>query len=185
MKRTERDIIRAFNRLLARMDMEKITTQMIADEAEVGRATFYRYFRDKYDVLNRNYKDLLDSCVLRCGNYRDLFFLLFTYAREEWSDFHRAFSTTGVNSFENYISRHSRVIVEQITRENRGGRGLTPEEQLQIDVFCEGVSAMYKKWTLGQYELSAEAAADALYAAAPATLRDYWFVQRPAAGGGR
>ena len=47
MVRTERDIVQAFNRLIARTDIEKITTQMIADEAGVGRATFYRYFKDK------------------------------------------------------------------------------------------------------------------------------------------
>ena len=43
MERTERDIIFAFNRLLSNMPAEKITTQMIADEAMIGRATFYRY----------------------------------------------------------------------------------------------------------------------------------------------
>jgi len=35
---------------------------------------------------------------------------------------------------------------------------------------------MYKKWTLGQYALDADAAADALFAMMPATLRDYWFL---------
>ena len=73
MVRTERDIIYAFNRLLTSVEVEKITTQMIADEAGIGRATFYRYFKDKYDVLNRNYKELLDNCIKRCDNYRDLF----------------------------------------------------------------------------------------------------------------
>ena len=187
MKRTEMDILLALNRLIARMDMDKITTEKIVEEARISRATFYRYFKDKYDVLNRNYKELLDGCLCRCGGYRELFFRLYRHAREEWSDFHRAFSTTGVNSFENYISRYSRSVVEQITSENRSGRGLTAAEELQMDVFCSGISSMYKKWTLGQYALGAAEAADALYALMPATLRDYWFLQtetdRPAAGG--
>ena len=177
MKRTEMDILLALNRLIARMDMEKITTRKIIDEAKISRATFYRYFKDKYDVLNRNYKELLDSCLRECGGYRELFLLLFRHAQKEWSDFHRAFSTTGVNSFENYISSYSRSVVEQITAENRGGQGLTAEEELQMDVFCSGISVMYKKWTLGKYDLSATAAADALYAAMPATLRNYWFLR--------
>lgn len=170
------DILLALNRLIARMDMEKITTEKIVEEAKISRATFYRYFKDKYDVLNRNYKELLDGCLRQCGGYRELFTLLYRHAREEWSDFHRAFSTTGVNSFENYISRYSRSVVEQITSENRDGQGLTSKEQLQLDVFCRGISDMYKKWTLGQYALDADAAADALFAMMPATLRDYWFL---------
>lgn len=176
MKRTEMGILLALNRLIARMDMEKITTEKIVEEAKISRATFYRYFKDKYDVLNRNYKELLDGCLRQCGGYRELFTLLYRHAREEWSDFHRAFSTTGVNSFENYISRYSRSVVEQITSENRDGQGLTSKEQLQLDVFCRGISDMYKKWTLGQYALDADAAADALFAMMPATLRDYWFL---------
>ncbi len=46
-----------------------------------------------------------------------------------------------------------------------------------MDVFCSGISSMYKKWTLGQYALGAAEAADALYALMPPTLRDYWFLQ--------
>ena len=70
--RTKREIVAAFNRLIARSEMEKITTLRIAEEAEVSKATFYRYFRDKYDVLNYNYQSLLDHSLTQCGNYRDL-----------------------------------------------------------------------------------------------------------------
>ena len=176
MHRTERDIILAFNRLIARTDIEKITTKKIADEAGVGRATFYRYFRDKYDVLNRNYKELLDDCLRRVDNYRDLFVLLYSFAREEWVTFRRAFATTGVNSFENYVFVYSRSVVEQITAQNREGRGLTDEEEMQLDVVCYGISYMYKKWTMGQYPLDPSAAADAHYGIMPESLKHDWFV---------
>ncbi len=174
MLRTEREILLAFNRLITHTEMEKITTQMIADEAGIGRATFYRYYKDKYDVLNRNYKELLDSCAGRCDNYRDLFCQLFCHAREEWSGFHRAFYTTGINSFKAYISAYSRSVVERITALDRGGRGLSAAEAMQLDVFCCGIGAMYEKWTLGQYALEPDAAADALYAIMPETLRLRW-----------
>ena len=72
MERTERDIISAFNRLLSGTGIERITTQMIANEAKVSRATFYRYFRDKYDVLNRNYKDLLECGSLAAAREKGL-----------------------------------------------------------------------------------------------------------------
>ena len=176
MVRTERDIVQAFNRLIARTDIEKITTQMIADEAGVGRATFYRYFKDKYDVLNHNYKKLLDDCLKRCSNYRDLYQQLYCFVREEWSEFHRAFYTTGVNSFENYVYAYSKSVVEQITAQNRNGKGLSPEESMQLDVFCYGISYMYKKWTFGQYALDPDTAADALFAIMPESLKYYWFL---------
>mgnify|MGYP007056268430 FL=1 len=66
--------------------------------------------------------------------------------------------------------------MERITAQNREGGGLTPEETMQLDVVCYGISYMYKKWTLGQYPLEPDAAADALYAIMPESLKHYWFV---------
>ena len=175
-ERTKRDIVAAFNRLIARAEIEKITTQMIAAEAEVSKATFYRYFRDKYDVLNYNYKQLLDEAIGRCDNYRDLFYELYSFARDEWTSFRRAFYTTGVNSLENFVYSYSKSVVEQITAQNRGGASLTPEENMQVDVLCYGISYMYKKWTLGQYPLQPDTAADALYALMPESLKRLWFI---------
>ena len=46
-----------------------ITVADIIAEADVSKATFYRYFHDKYDVMNSNYKELLDGMMpetLRC-----------------------------------------------------------------------------------------------------------------------
>ena len=81
MKRTEMDILLALNRLIARMDMEKITTEKIVEEAKISRATFYRYFKDKYDVLNRNYKELLDGCGLP-GEIREILPLFLHVGRQ-------------------------------------------------------------------------------------------------------
>ena len=53
--RTQEAILNAFNTLIEKNDFDKITIQMIIDEAGVGRTTFYRYFKDKYDVMNYNY----------------------------------------------------------------------------------------------------------------------------------
>ena len=176
-ERTRQAIVSAFNRLIAKAEIEKITTEKIAAEAGVSKATFYRYFKDKYDVLNYNYKALLDRALEQCDNYRDLFFRLYSFARTEWTDFRRAFSTTGVNSLENFVYSYSKSVVEQITAQNRGGAALTPEETLQVDVLCYGISFMYKKWTLGQYPLDAETAVDTLFALMPESLKHLWFVK--------
>lgn len=176
-ERTKQAIVSAFNRLIAKAEIEKITTEKIAAEAGVSKATFYRYFKDKYDVLNYNYQALLDSAVEQCDNYRDLFGLLYSHARDAWTEFHRAFYTTGVNSFESFVYSYSKSVVCEITAQNRGGAMLTQEEELQVDVLCWGISYMYKKWTLGQYDLDPDAAADALYALMPERLKHLWYVQ--------
>lgn len=53
LKRTERNIIDAFIRLLEHKSFEKIIIQDILDEAMITRYTFYAHFKDKYDVAER------------------------------------------------------------------------------------------------------------------------------------
>lgn len=173
---TRKAIIQAFDALIATTPFENISVDDITQAAGVSRATFYRYFKDKYDVMNSNYADLLNRMLRldECTSYRDLYFQLYHAGREELAEIKGAFRTSGVNSFEHYIYQYSKQIVEEITKANRGGKGLTEQENLQLDVFCYGISYMYKNWVLGRYPLSADEAADALFGMMPETLKHYW-----------
>lgn len=174
--RTKMAIVEAFNTLIAEMSFEDITIQAIIDTAEVSKATFYRYFKDKYDVMNYNYKQILDDAVRMSTvrNYRDLYLRLYQLGETKLRAIRGAFRSTGVNSFERYIYDYSRSVVEEVTQLNRGC-GLTQEEDLQLDVFCYGISYMYKKWINAQYDITPSDAADRLYEIMPPTLKDYWF----------
>ena len=48
--RTHQAIVHAFIRLMKKTSFEKMTVQDILDETPVTRATFYRHFKDKYEV---------------------------------------------------------------------------------------------------------------------------------------
>ena len=49
--RTKEIITNAFIDLLKREPFSKITTQMILEASGVSRSTFYRHFKDKYDLM--------------------------------------------------------------------------------------------------------------------------------------
>lgn len=178
LDRTKRDIVNGFNTLIAKRDFDDITAKDIMAEAGVSKATFYRYFKDKYDVMNYNYKSILDEslCAEGVKNYRDLYLQLYNMGTEKLAIISRAFGSSGVNSLERFIYEYSSHIVDEITRQNRSGKGLTNSEVMQLDVFCYGISYMYKKWVNGFYDISAEEAADRLFEMMPVTLRDYWFL---------
>lgn len=174
--RTKNAIIDSFNYLIRTTDFEQITAQKIADVAGISKATFYRYFKDKYEVMNYNYKELLDRLLEspKCSDYRSLYYLLFFLGKRDWQFLHRAFKITGSNSLSDFIYEYSFETVLKITRMNRNGEGLTPTEQLQLDVFCIGISSMYRKWIFDGYALTANEAADALFEMMPESLKYYW-----------
>lgn len=171
MDRTRRDIVLAFNSLISQMELDEITSLMIAETAMVSKSTFYRYFKDKYDVMNYNFKTLLDECVISSNNYHDMFFLIFQTLKKEWKPLRKAFNSTGTNSLENFIYNYSKQIAIEITRQNRDGQEPTHEECFQIDLVCFGISHMYKEWAIGAYNISPKVAADLLYEMIPASLK--------------
>jgi len=179
LNRTMNAILGAFNRLIVEHDFQKISVDMIMKEADVSRSTFYRYFKDKYEVMNANFKNLLDYYVdpNRSRNYRDLCYHLFEYAQENLKMFRRALETTGFNSFSNFIYEYSYATALTITRANRDGCGFSPAEELQVDVFCNGICAVYKNLVCQRYKLDASTAADALYEMMPESLKHYWWPQ--------
>lgn len=178
-ERTKKDILAAYNGLIRKIDMDKLSVEMIANEAGISRATFYRHFKDKYDVMNYNYKLLLDelSDPKNSSSYQDLYEKLYRHGRTKLKFLRKAFNTQGINSLIDYIATYSQEIAEEITRQNRGGNGFTETERLQFDVYTIGIATMYKRWIFDQYNLTSEEAAKALYEMMPESLRDMWWVE--------
>ena len=170
-------IVQAFNRLIVEHDFQKISVDMIIKEAGVSRSTFYRYFKDKYDVMNANYKNILDYYIVpeRSKNYRDLCYHLFDYAQGHLKMLKRALDSTGFNSLGNFIYEYSYQTALKITKLNRDGKGFTPAEELQVDVFCNGICTVYKNIANQKYNIDPSVAADALYEMMPESLKHYWW----------
>jgi len=177
VNRTLTAILNGFNRLITEIDFQKISVEMIMKEAGISRSTFYRYFKDKYEVMNANYKNVLDYYIVpeRSKNYRDLCFHLFEYGKDNLKIFKRALDSTGFNSFSNFIYEYSYETALAITKANRNGSGFTPVEELQVDVFCNGICAVYKNMVCQRYTISPSDAADALYEMMPESLKHYWW----------
>ena len=59
--RTDRAIQSALLSLLGKKSFEKITVQDILDETPVSRATFYKHFHDKYEIVEKIQDEVLNT----------------------------------------------------------------------------------------------------------------------------
>ena len=59
--RTDRAIQSALLSLLGKKPFEKITVQDILDETPVSRATFYKHFHDKYEIVEKIQDEILHT----------------------------------------------------------------------------------------------------------------------------
>ena len=173
-ERTRLTILHAFDRLVERVGFSKITVSMLVKEAGVSRATFYRYFKDKYDVMNYNYKQMVDTAFTpeRVNTLEDLFLIFYQMGRTYWQPLVRMFDSTGINSLSHFIADYSYEASKKIVEEN-WGRELNETEKLKLRVFCGGCSYMYEDWIRGKYDRSPEEAAHALYLTVPEEVQGY------------
>ena len=81
VKRIQVLMMQAFEQLLVEKGFEAISVQDVTDKAEITRATFYKHFVDKYDLLDYTIKGLfkkaiekrtLDACHYTPENLRNL-----------------------------------------------------------------------------------------------------------------
>ena len=60
-QRTRRQLSQALVSLITEKRFDDISVQNVIDRADVGRSTFYNHFRDKEDLLQKDWERFLDS----------------------------------------------------------------------------------------------------------------------------
>lgn len=107
MTETERNklaIAEAMKTLMRSNPIEKITIRQIQEAAGVSRRSFYRYFRDKFDLLEwiYNYEFCRYVEVLPEKSIWDYYPDILKGLRSDPAFYYRAFSFQGQNSFRSF-----------------------------------------------------------------------------------
>ena len=142
-------------------------------EAHVSTSSFYRHYKDKYDVMNDNYKRILNQYMhsSQNHNYEDVFINLFNMSKE-LHYLKNAFDYTGINSLGDFIYQYSyNTVIWMCKRKNIQ---FEDKDLLLLDVFCGGASIMYQHYILGKFDLSPQQAGKTLYQMFPDVFKISW-----------
>ena len=180
---TKQTILQAFNDLLMENPFDKITIEMIAKRSNISKATFYRYFMDKYDVMNYSYRLLVESAFLdpKCNSWRSLFVALAERGRSDSSRLRKAYNSQGVNSYTTYAFSFTYDVIEQVIFISRGTNSLAEEEICKLTHFCYGVVGLFYNWINGDFSCSTETFGQFIYDIMPEEFRDTWIDTQKAA----
>lgn len=174
----KRGIAESFERLIEKKKFEDITIQDISDESEISRATFYRNFKDKYDLMNWVYQHELDK-------YKD--FLIgkensititkslaeFIFSKRKY--FSELFKIEGQNSFTNFLAEYSMEFTKK-QLEFVLDKGLPEHITDAITIYCYGCANYLKEWSVGGYKKSPEEITMILTENMPEKLVKYLYV---------
>ena len=143
-----RRLAEALAYLMETQAFDKISTSDILKQSGVSRSTFYRKYRDKYDLLTNNYQLLLDETlgmIPKGLSYKKCFFQLYKALLGYPSFFKNALSSREPNGLRNYIFRQSCEVFSFLLRE----QGIDMEDeyyQLLVRGYIEGALEVTCIW---------------------------------------
>ncbi len=71
IRRTHKLLLESLTQLLAEKSFESISVTEICDRAMINRTTFYKHYTDKYDLVQRGFKTLMDDLASKI-HYPDM-----------------------------------------------------------------------------------------------------------------
>lgn len=143
--------------LFMEFPFDTITVQMILNRAEVSRKTFYKYYADKYELMELFYRRSMDEAIqnkYNGHNWEEVVAMLYDFIQMDISYFRHVSGTTGQGSFWEFLHDYSFDFYKSVKLHNEQRSDLTEEERLHIIMIVEAQKAMMKMLIEGKIGLS-------------------------------
>ena len=168
----------SFRELAASKSVDKITVREIVDNCGYSMATFYRNYKDKYDLIAWDYaqgtarimeqineqgyswrQTLLDG-ALRFERERDYLKNLFLH-------------TTGQDTFILYMTEINYDALKKHILAVSGMDSLDEQTDMYVRVYCMGTVSLTCEWIFGRYQTTPEELAEVFEKSLPVPLHKY------------
>lgn len=166
MNRTVRDFENALETLLKTHRFEKITVDQICDEALLHRSSFYRYFHDKYDLLEHLMSNRLGQMMDSAASEEEMINQVTKYVDDN-KDIYRHLS--GDNSSSTLHVEIMRILTEVILQQSKR-KGVKSEilkqvhdsknPELEAYTFSGAIIGIYYWWQMHNYNVPIDEVVD-------------------------
>ena len=176
---TKQHIWESFYKLSESIPFEKLTVERIIAHSGVSKATFYRHFRDKYDVLNYNSLAVAERLIgwRKSKNWKEFLLLMFHEIEADLEYYRRAFKSSGQNAHSRFLYEYSFGVVKGCYLKANEKEELTQREHYMIAHYCHGCVDCLEDWIRSAKRLCAEEMAQLYYEAMPVCLRETWLIE--------
>jgi AcrR family transcriptional regulator len=160
---------------MATKSLDKITVKEIVDDSSMTRQTFYRYFHDKYDLVNWYFDKLAQQTIKKMGvslTLKEGLIKKFSLLKKEKGFFTEAFKSKDCNSLFDYDLQ---LITDYYTTLiiNKTKKPLDTELRFLLDMYCLGSMHMMLKWILDGMKIEPEDIVNFLIDGIPEKLKIY------------
>jgi len=157
--------------LLETHRVENITVQMILEQSGVSRASFYRAFSDKYDLMYSYFLDFLQEQLKEASpSLYKLTFASLQFICENKAYFTNMVKYDGQNSFSSTFYEYLYTCACSRTTTIKA-RELTEAELTAIELYCSGAVFCTEKWITKGMKQPPEKFAEILTGCLPSSLK--------------
>lgn len=169
-------LAQAMNQCMKKASVENITIKEICFEANCSRQTFYRCFKDKYDLINWYFDRILRISFDRMGQGRtikDGLLKKFQYIQEESLFFRAAFSIDSQNNLRQHdFEMIYAFYLDLITKKKQ--YPLHSKQRDILEIYCFASVYRTVKWVLNGAKESPEELVDILIQIMPQDLSNIY-----------
>lgn len=176
-KTTKEILAESFRELAESKSVDRITVQEIVDNCDYSTATFYRHFKDKYDLIAWDYARKTAEIMGRI-NGKDYSWVQTLqdgaahYSEEKEYLANLLLHTSGHDSFIQYMADINYRELEKHILSVSGKQDLDGKTAMLIRTYCLGTVCLSCEWILGKYRATPEELAEVYKTALPPTLRE-------------
>lgn len=168
----------SFRELAAGKTIDKITIRDIAQNCGYSSATFYRHFKDKYDVIAWDYARNVESILEKAGkgghSWRNVLEETAAYYEKERSYLMNLFlHTEGYDSFLRNMTDINFESMKKIILRASGRKALEPDTEMLIRGYCSGTVNLTSEWLFGRYDIRSKELADIYEKLVPRALEEW------------
>ena len=158
--------------------IDKITVKDITENCGYSSATFYRQFKDKYDLIAWSYtqdlRSIVDKLEYTEGSWKQVLTEVAKYF-----DKHRDYlsnlllHTNGYDSFVNNMTQIHYERLRFLIQKVAPGNQLSEMTEMYIREYCYGTVHLTCEWILGKYKISFDELTQVYVNSLPAPLNQY------------
>lgn len=178
-RKTAKEILTAsFQELAAVKNIDKITIQEIADNCGYSPATFYRHFKDKYDLIAWEHTRAVAEIVDQTSA-DDYLWKQTLYDGARLYNENKVYlknllqHTSGHDSFMRYMTEINCAALEKYILSVKGDQKLTREEMMCVKIYCFGFVGLACDWIMGKINTTTEEIAKVYEQSIPESLKKY------------
>lgn len=178
-RKTSKEILaESFHELVEKKPADRITVQEITENCGYSPATFYRQFRDKYDLIAWDYSSHCSGIMDRTGNSGKTWKTAvqegcsYLYSQRKYLC-NVLKHTGGQDSFFQYMSRVNAELLEKEVLNQTGQKELPEHLAIGIKLYAYGTSQVICEWLGGKWDFSAEHLSALFIQALPEILVPY------------